>query len=52
MAGSEEQTPSLTTEQLVELIKQVNRHPIERNTLYEVVTDYLNYDFSKEKTAV
>lgn len=52
MAGSEEQTPSLTTEQLVDLIKQVNRHPIERNTLYEVVTDYLNFDFSKEKTAV
>lgn len=49
MAGSEEQTPSLSTEQLVELIKEVKLHPIERDTLYNVVTDYLHYDFSKEK---
>ena len=48
MAGSEEQSPKLTTEQLVQLIKQVNRTPIERDTLYNVVTDYSNYDFSKE----
>ncbi len=49
MAGSEEQNPSLSTEELVQLIKQVKRHPIERDTLYNVVTDYLNFDFSKEK---
>lgn len=48
MAGSEEQSPVLTTRQLVEMIKQVNRTPIERDTLYNVVTDYSNYDFSKE----
>lgn len=48
MAGSEEQNPALTTPQLVDLIKQVKRHPIERDTLYNVVTDYLNVDFSKE----
>ena len=52
MAGSEEQNPSLSTEQLVELIKEVKRHPIERDTLYNVVTDYLNYDFAKEKEGV
>jgi len=40
MAGSEEQTPSMNTEQLVTLIKQVNRKPIERDTLYNVVKDY------------
>ena len=40
MAGSEEQNPKLTTEQLVELIKQVGRRPIERDTLYGVVKDY------------
>lgn len=51
MAGSEEQSPKLTTRQLVELIRQVKRHPIERDTLYNVVTDYLNYDFSKEDSA-
>ena len=42
MAGSEEQSPKLTTKQLVELIKQVGRHPIERDTLYNTVTDYIN----------
>lgn len=46
MAGSEEQSPQLTTQQLVELIKQVNRKPIERDTLYNVLNDYSNFDFS------
>jgi aminodeoxyfutalosine synthase len=49
MAGSEEQSPKLTTQQLVEMIKQVGRTPIERDTLYNVITDYSNYDFSKEE---
>jgi aminodeoxyfutalosine synthase len=40
MAGSEEQNPSLTTAELVELIKQVGRRPIERDTIYNVVKDY------------
>jgi aminodeoxyfutalosine synthase len=48
MAGSEEQNPSLTTQQLVELVKQAGRHPIERDTLYGVVKDYKEYDFSME----
>ncbi len=52
MAGSEEQSPALTTQQLVELIKQVNRTPIERDTLYNVIQDYTNYDFSKESELV
>jgi aminodeoxyfutalosine synthase len=46
MAGSEEQTPSMNTEQLVTLIKQVNRKPIERDTLYNVVKDYSLVDLS------
>ena len=49
MAGSEEQSPALSTKELVEMIKQVNRTPIERDTLYNVITDYSNYDFSKEE---
>jgi aminodeoxyfutalosine synthase len=49
MAGSEEQNPKLTTRQLVDLIKQVNRHPIERDTLYGVIKDYKDYDFSTEE---
>lgn len=49
MAGSEEQSPKLSTKQLVELIKQVGRHPVERDTLYNIITDYNEYDFSKEE---
>lgn len=37
MAGSEEQTPSMTTEELTTLIKQAGRVPVERDTLYNVV---------------
>ncbi len=40
MAGSEEQTPTMTTEELVTLIKQVNRKPIERDTLYNEIKDF------------
>jgi len=40
MAGAEEQNPVMTTKELVELIKQVNRQPVERDTLYNVVKDY------------
>jgi aminodeoxyfutalosine synthase len=48
MAGSEEQNPAMSTKELVELIKQVGRHPIERDTLYKVVQDYQNYEFPEE----
>jgi aminodeoxyfutalosine synthase len=40
MAGSEEQHPSLSTEELVNLIKQVGRKPVERDTLYNTVHAY------------
>jgi aminodeoxyfutalosine synthase len=40
MAGSEEQTPSLSTAQLVSLIRQVGREPIERDTLYHEIRNY------------
>ena len=42
MAGSEEQNPAMTTEELVMLIKQARRKPVERDTLYNVVKDYSN----------
>jgi aminodeoxyfutalosine synthase len=45
MAGSEEQNPVMTTEQLVGLIKQVKRQPIERGTLFDVIKDYSNHEF-------
>jgi aminodeoxyfutalosine synthase len=40
MAGSEEQNPSLTTEELVTLIQQVGREAVERDTLYNIVKTY------------
>ncbi len=48
MAGSEEQSPKLSTQELVELIKQVGKHPIERDTLYNVITDYKDFSFGNE----
>ncbi|MBU6158587.1 MAG: aminofutalosine synthase MqnE [Bacteroidetes bacterium] len=40
MAGSEEQTPSMNTDELVMLIKQAGRKPVERDTLYNVLKEY------------
>ena len=40
MAGSEEQNPAMTTLELVRLIKQAKRTPIERGTLYNVIQDF------------
>ena len=40
MAGSEEQVPVLSTDQLVDLIKHSGRIPVERDTLYNTVKVY------------
>ena len=40
MAGAEEQNPKLTTQELVDIISQVKRIPVERDTLYNIVKDY------------
>jgi aminodeoxyfutalosine synthase len=50
MAGSEEQRPEMSTAQLVTLIKQVKRRPVERGTLYNVIRDYSEIE-SKEVEA-
>ena len=42
MAGSEEQNPSMSTAELVTLIKQVKREPVERDTLYNEIKNYAN----------
>lgn len=42
MAGAEEQTPAMSTEELVTLIKQAKRRPVERGTLYNVIKDFSN----------
>jgi len=48
MAGAEEQNPNLSTEELCKLIENIGRHPIERGTLYNVINDYKNYDWTAE----
>lgn len=50
MAGAEEQTPAMSTQELVELIRNVHRIPIERDTLYNVVTDYTDHIFEAPKS--
>ena len=47
MAGSEEQSPSLSTAQLVSLIRQVKREPVERDTLYNEIKNYANTDVAE-----
>lgn len=48
MAGAEEQNPAMSTQELVNLIRQVGRHPIERDTLYQVIQDYKDVEFEDE----
>lgn len=48
MAGAEEQSPSLSTRELVNLIKGVGRHPIERDTVYKVIKDYRDVVFEED----
>jgi aminodeoxyfutalosine synthase len=48
MAGSEEQNPAMSTRDIVELIRRVNRTPIERDTLYHVVQDYSEVEFDED----
>jgi len=40
MAGAKDKNPKMNTEQLVQLIKQAKRIPVERDTLYNVVKMY------------
>ncbi len=49
MAGSEEQNPSLSTEDLVKLIRSAGYAAMERDTLYNVVKDYTNVQFEDDK---
>ncbi|HPH86382.1 MAG TPA: aminofutalosine synthase MqnE [Ferruginibacter sp.] len=51
MAGSEEQTPTMSTAELVTLIKQVKRKPIERDTLYQEINDYSHKSLLAEDLA-
>jgi aminodeoxyfutalosine synthase len=50
MAGAEEQRPAMSTQELVRLIRQVGRQPIERDTLYNVIEDYTHRVFEPDET--
>lgn len=52
MAGSEEQSPTMSTEELVTLIKQVKRVPVERDTLYNVIKNYAVKNSPMEDAAI
>ncbi len=40
MAGAEEQNPAMSTAELVQLIEQAKREPVERDTLYKEIRNY------------
>lgn len=40
MAGAEEQSPTMTTDEIIDLIKKVGRKPLERDSVYNVLKDY------------
>ncbi len=48
MAGSEEQNPSMSTYDLVTLIKTAGRIPIERDTLYAELKDWSEHSFDED----
>ncbi|MFI5170895.1 MAG: aminofutalosine synthase MqnE [Chitinophagales bacterium] len=48
MAGAEEQTPTLSTREICELISAVGKIPVERDTLYNTIKNYDNIDYDKE----
>jgi aminodeoxyfutalosine synthase len=40
MAGAEEQNPAMSTEDIIKLIKDVGRTPIERDTVYNTIKEH------------
>ena len=48
MAGAEEQNPSMSTFELVSLIKEAGKIPIERDSVYNELRDYSHEKFEEE----
>ena len=40
MAGAEEQNPTMSTKEIITLIKQTGQKPIERDSIYNVIKSY------------
>ena len=49
MAGSEEQNPAMSTEDLVKTIRSAGYVAKERDTLYNIVRDFTDYQFEDDK---
>lgn len=47
MAGSEEKNPAMTTPELIRLVKDAGFRPIERDTLYNIINDFGDKDFTE-----
>ncbi len=48
LAGAEEQHPAMSTYDLVSLIKNAGRTPVERDTLYHELKDWSDYSFDED----
>ncbi|MFN8280467.1 MAG: CofH family radical SAM protein [Saprospiraceae bacterium] len=46
MAGAEEQSPSMTTDEMIDLIRSVHMLPVERDSLYGILRDFRDYTTS------
>jgi aminodeoxyfutalosine synthase len=51
MAGSEEHSPSLSTEELIALISETGRVAVERDTVYNVIRNYSEHPLEAETTS-
>ena len=51
MAGSEEHSPSLSTEELIALISETGRVAVERDTVYNVIRNYTEQPLEAETTS-
>lgn len=51
MAGSEEHSPSLTTEEIIALISETGRAALERDTVYNVIRNYSEHTLEAETTS-
>lgn len=52
MAGAEDQHPGMNIQELVELVKQVGRHPVERDTFYTIIADFAEHSFSADPSFI
>ncbi|MBX2845497.1 MAG: aminofutalosine synthase MqnE [Saprospiraceae bacterium] len=50
MAGAEEQSPKMSTYDIVKLIKSVGKRPVERDSVYNELKDYSDVEFEEAPT--